>query len=254
MLLQKHQDSLERQFLLDTPLQYVVQMMKRRDFGYVTAMEFSKNYDKPKPRRRVAGTSMPLAFAPNYAQAVKKAVPTSPIPASEYERRIYSAGENKSDFWSRLKRVNGKDFQLFWCIEDNDVTEGKRVDAHGALFIAGLHTETLKKKYPSEARWRDKCGDDYVVKDIIAQCVRQAGLAVEHTTAADIRRGDKYTSQIHSVNDLRRQASVAGCLSPDDIKIRYLTKAVNDDSGSMCFGSNRKLEKQYTTFIQGLSQ
>lgn len=253
MLLKQLQDSLERQFLLDTPLQYVVQMMKRRDFEFVTSMEFDTNNEKPKPRRRPAGTKERLTFEPNYAKLVKRQIPSSPIPASEYERRIYSAGQNPTDFWSQLKRVNGKDFQLFWCIEDNVVKEGRRVPPHGALFIAGLHTETLNRKYPSEAKWRDRCGDDYVVKDIIAQCVKDARLAVEHTTVSDVRRGKKYSSLINSAYDLQRRASEPGCLSPYEIKIYYNTKAANDASGSMCSGSNRKLEKKYTTFIHGLS-
>jgi len=249
LLTQPFQDSIERQFLLDTPLQYIVETMKRRDYEYRTDYEFEKSLVKLATRRRIAGMKQPHDWSPSYAKPVNKQVGSAPISAAEMQCRIYSASQTNTDFWSRLKRVNGKDFQLFWCIEDYIDKDGKPLDAHAALFIAGLHTEKLKAKYSTDPELRAKYGDDYGVRDIIAQCIRQAGLSVAHTTAHKASRSTKYESQIHSCFDLQVQET-AGGLSVAEKKIHYLTKSINDASGSMCFGSNRKLERKYSQFIK----
>lgn len=247
------QDSVERQFLLDTPLQYIVQLMKRRDYEFHTVMQFPKVEASPAVRRRVAGVKTPSDWSPNYAKPVKIQTRSYAISASETQRRIYAAGANPTDFWSNLKRVNGKDFQLFWCIEDYVNQDYKPLDAHAAIIIAGLHTKKLNAKYSTDATLRARFGDDYGIRDIIAQCVRAADLAVKHTTVERALAGDKYSSQIHSVFELRARGTRLGRRSADETKIAYLTKSVNDPSGSMCFGGNRKLEPKFHTFLQSLT-
>lgn len=246
----EEQDSIERQFLKDTQLQYIVQLMKRRDYEYREEMVFDASYQKPRPRRRINGVKTPFDWSPNYAQKRHKQISSRPITATETQRRIYAAGDSTTDFWSRLKRINGRDFQLFWCVEDYKDGDYRGLDAHAAIFIAGLHTEMLTEKYSVNAALRRTFSDDYAIRNIIAECVRDAGLSVKHTVITDKLSVNQYSSQIHSVQQLKA-ASAPATKSLDAIKIDYLTKSINDASGSMCFGSNQKLEKKYIEFLQG---
>jgi hypothetical protein len=116
------------------------------------------------------------------------------------------------------------------------------------LFIAGLHTTKLNQKYSTDATLRARFCEDYGVRNIIAQCVREAGLSVKHSGITRALHPNKYLSQIHSVNELRAR-STDQRFTVDEIKTFYLTKSINDASGSMCFGSNRKLERKYVEFL-----
>ena len=249
MIEMQYQNSPERQFLYDIPLQYIVQLMKHRDYEHREEMVFDSNYQAPQPTRRANGVKAPITWSPNYAHKRHKQIYSRPITATETQRRIYAAGASNTDVWSHLKRINGKNFQLFWCIEDYRDSDYRGLDAHAALFIAGLHTTTLIDKYSVDATLRQAFGDDYAIKNIIAQCIRDAGLSVSHTVISTELHPDKYSSQIHAVQQLK-VAGTPGTASLDAIKIHYLTKSINDASGSMCFGSNQKLEHKYVAFLQ----
>ena len=51
--------------------------------------------------------------------------------------------------------------------------DGKSLDAHAALFIAGLHTNKLNAKYSTEPELRAKYGDDYGVPSGSEICLGQ---------------------------------------------------------------------------------
>lgn len=248
MITFEQQNSPERQFLSDTPIQYIVQLMKHRDYESREVWTFDKDYATPAPRRRKDGIKTPRVWTPNYAQKRRRQVPTSPIPAIETQRRIYSVDKSLTNFYSQLKRINGKDFQLFWCIEDYKDNDYRGHDAHAALFIAGLHTKKLNAKYSQDALLRERFCDDYGVRDIVAECVRRAKLSVQHTYASHALPSDKYSTQIHSVHALKA-LDTQSAMSVDMLKTFYLTKSINDDTGSMCFGFNRTFEHKFDHFL-----
>lgn len=249
MITLQEQDSPERQFLSDTPIQYIVQLMKHRDYESKEVWTFDKDYVPPGTRRRKGGVKEPYTWTPNYAQKRRQQVKTPPIPAIETQRRIYSVDKSLTNVYSELKRINGKDFQLFWCVEDYKDHDYRGHDAHSALFIAGLHTAKLNAKYSQDAILRERFCEDYGVRDIIAKCIERAKLSVTHTYASHACAQDKYETQIHSAHVLKTLATQSA-MSVDMLKTFYLTKSINDPTGSMCFGFNRTFDNKFDHFLQ----
>ena len=260
------QNSPERAFLNTLGFQYVVCLMKHRDSVSVRNMEFNKHnrggrmiyvpHVKQVRRRPKNGVQQMMEFTPNYPAPVEHRIRTLPISASETERRIYSG--NLTDehlrnqcFWTLLKKANGtKDFQLFWCIEDYTNQDFKVLDAHAALFIRGLHTDSMNKKYSTDQRLKEKYNEDYGVRDIIAECVREAGLSVKHKYEHGRHRGRLHSQII---------ALPSSCKTHDHdetaehVRKYYHTKSINDASGTGCSGFNKKFEKKFQQFLRGLT-